>query len=219
MNVTRLAGWILLLFAVFYAVVTLMDYGPEYAAAGFIGEKAEDFGLKTTATNLRFAMGWEFFIDVIIIAFLGLIGWWLTTQEVPQYAWIAGMGLFVIFSIVIRVSPVLPMNIGKLSPGAAFWGAKTQVVVAGFPETGLVPVTRKTTIHPVLVTTDGQTTQLICIDLSDPVGGQQYSSQQAPPVTVVGALEGTSTLAHGNALTTVPLLKVKTAVAGVPPPK
>ena len=88
MNLTRLAGYLLLLFAAIHLVISLMDFAPEYAAAGNIGANAEKYGLQTSETNLRFKLGLEFTVDVLIVGVLAIAGWWLTTTEVIQIVWI-----------------------------------------------------------------------------------------------------------------------------------
>jgi hypothetical protein len=220
LTLTKLSGWILILFAAGYLVVSLMDFGPEYAAAGEIGAKAENYGLQTSETNLRFQMGWEFAIDIMIIGVIAVAGWWLTTQEVLQIAWIVMIGLFVVFSIVIRSSPVLPLKVAKLSPGAAFYGAQVQIVILGDTPTRYVPISRKQTLWPVITATpQGQQEDMVVLDLADPVGSSQLKSVSAPPFTIKGTAVGTCTLAEGTSLTTVPLIRLKAAHEGLPPAK
>ncbi len=220
MNVTKLSGWILLLMALAYAGISLMDFGPEYSAAGYIGANAEKFGLKTTDTNLRFQMGWEFVIDILIIGVMSVLGWWLTTQEVPQFAWIGVIGAFLIFSIVVRASPVLPLNIAKLSPGAAFYGAQVEVVVTNDVTNRFVPITRKDTIRVVTAAgRDGRTDMgTAALNLKSHSVAGQYQGCTLP-LTIKGTVSGTTCLAYENKLETVPQITVQSCTSGLPQPK
>jgi hypothetical protein len=220
LTLTKLSGWILILFAVAYFVISLSDFGPEYAAAGEIGAKAENYGLQTSETNLRFSMGWEFAIDIVIVGIIAIAGWWLTTQEVLQVAWIVMISVFLVFSIVVRSSPLLPLKVAKVSPGAAFYGAQIQLVILGDTQTRYVPISRKQTLWPVVTATpQGQQEDMVVLDLADPIGSQQLKSVSAPPFTIKGTVAGTCTLAEGTSLTTVPLIRVKAAQEGLPPAK
>jgi len=220
MNVTKLSGWILLLLAAVYLGISLMDFGPEYAAAGHIGQKAEQFGLKTTDTNLRFTMGWEFVIYILIIGVMCVAGWWLTTQEVPQFIWIGAIGLFFIFSIVVRATPVLPITVSRLSPGGAFYGAQVEAVVGSDVTSNYVAVTRKEGIRAVttLSLNGQQQTGPAALRLNDQTVAGQYASCGLP-LTVKGTVTGTTTLAYENKVLTVPQITVTAATNGLPQAK
>lgn len=215
MTVTKAMGWILILFALIYLLISLTDFGPEYAAAGAIGSKANDYGLQTTATNLRFQMGWEFAIDILFIGLIALAGWWLTTQEVLQLAWIIIIGLFVVFSAIIRATPVLPLNVAKYSPGAAFYGAKIQVAISADVADQYVVIRSEQQRYRTAVsqTPQGQPGGMVVLDLGDSSAAQQYQSCTLP-LTVTGTVRGTASIAQGRELTTVPLIRVQTAQSG-----
>lgn len=225
MNVTRLAGWLLVLFAAVYLLITLMDFGPEYAAAGNIGANADKYGLQTSETNLRFKLGLEFAVDVLLIGTLAIAGWWLTTSEVVQIAWIIIIGIFGIFSVVIRSSPVMPLNVLKLSPGAAFYGAKVQVPIGAditYDQQGArqyVVITKKQEIRVAQsMTAAGQASDVVVLDLSNKAAGQQYM-QCGVPFTIIGKISGTGSYCKGNQLWTAPLIKVESAKTGMPEKK
>ncbi len=221
MNVTTLSGWILIIFAIVYFGITLADFGPEYAAAGNIGMDAEKYGLETSETNLRFKMGTEFAIDIVIIGLIALAGWWLTTTEVIQIVWIVIIGLFTIFSIVIRSTPILPINILKLSPGAAFYGAQVQMPInkditfryveeQAFRQ--YVVVTKKQYVN-VAVSGSGSQPQAVVLDLTNTAARTAYFGAEKFPVTILGNVMGTGSYAWKNKLATVPLIKVKSVIA------
>ena len=223
MNVTKLAGYLVILLAVGYLVVTLADFGPEYAAAGSIGEDAEKYGLKTGTTNLRFKIGLEFFLDVIIIGVIVIAGWWLLTTEVVQIIWIILVGVFILFSIVVRATPILPLNVVKLSPGAAFYGAQVQVPIYDdltmhYPRQYVV-ITRKQTVRTARsATPDGKASHMVVLDFPRRRASDEYNGCTLP-LTVTGNVRGTGAVAKGNQLTAVPLIVVNSAKSGMPQKK
>ncbi len=225
MNLTRLAGYLLLLFAAIHLVISLIDFAPEYAAAGNIGANAEKYGLQTSETNLRFKLGLEFTVDVLIVGVLAIAGWWLTTTEVIQIVWIIIIGIYVILSIIVRASPVLPLSIAKYSPGGAFYGAQIQVPIGAdvtFAYQGdqamrqYVVITKKQDVRVAqALTPQGQQSDLVVLDLSDKVAAQQYMSSTVP-LTVTGTVAGTGSYAKGNQLWTTIQIRVKGAKSGMP---
>lgn len=222
MNVTKLSGWVLLIFAVIYAVITIISFSPKYAAASHIGEKASDYGLQTTGTNLRFQMGSELLVDVLCIGLLAIAGWWLTTQEVVQIAWAVIVGLVLVVSVVVRTTPIVPLNVLTLSPGAAFYGAQFEAVVTGDPATKYVVITREEAgkMRPALVSTaTGQKVGEVVLDLRNPTGYQKFMSCATYPVTISGTVAGTSGIAAGRSSRTVALLHVRDAYMGMPQKK
>lgn len=220
MNLTKLAGWILLLMTLAYAVVTIISFGPKYAAAGYIGEKAESFGLQTNATNLRFQMGSELVVDILCIGVLAIAGWWLTTQEVVQIAWIVIVGLFAVFSLIIRLAPVMPLNVLKLSPGAAFYGAQVQAVVTANPSQRYVVITRSQDMRAAMVgDAQGKNADVLVLDLRNRAANAKFMSCTAYPVTIKGTIAGTAGIATGKTSRNVALLHVQDAYQGLPQKK
>lgn len=220
MNPTKLAGWILLVMTVAYAGVTIMSFGPKYAAAGYIGEKAEHFGLQSNTTNLRFQMGSELVVDIICIGILAIAGWWLTTQEVTQIAWVIIVGLFAVFSVVIRSTPVMPLSALKLSPGAAFYGAQVQAVVTANPSQRYVVISRSQNMRAAMVgDAQGKGADVLVLDLRNRTGSTKFMACSAYPVTITGTIAGTSGIATGKTSRNVALLHVRDAYQGLPQKK
>ncbi len=223
MNLTKLAGYILLLMAAGYLVISLADFGPDYAAAGTIGDKAKDWGLQTTATNLRFHIGLGLLADVLIVGVIAIAGWWLTTTEVIQTIWIVLIGLFAIFSLVVRTTPVLPLSVAKVSAGGAFWGAQVQVPIYDdltmrYPGK-YVLITRKQTLRTAqAATAQGQAADMVALDFPLRSATDQYNSCSLP-LTVMGVVHGTASVATENKVWTVPLIVVKSAQSGLPQKK
>lgn len=218
MNVTRLAGWLLLIIAVIYLGISIVNFGPKYGAAGEIGEKHESYGLQTSGTTLRFNMGFEFFLNVLGVGVIALAGWWLTTSEVRQLAWIILVGVFALFSIIVRSTPVLPMKVAKRSAGAAFYGAQVNVVLGSDVTNNYVVISRNQSVRTAeALSNDGAAgIGRVVLDLGDSSAASQYRGCTAFPLTVTGNVMGTAGIAQGKELETVPLIKVKGAHDGLP---
>lgn len=236
MNVTRLAGYLMLAMAAGYLIITLIDFGPDYAAAGYWGEWAEkdmraarpsdssaagaqqtrEPILQTTVTNLRFHMGAGIVVNILVIGALAIAGWWLTTSEVQQVLWIVAIGLFVVFSIIVRASPVLPVSALKLSPGGAFYGAQAQVPIYNDITGQKVIITRKKTMRIAqTATADGQAGDIVVLDFPHDSVARQYAGCTLP-LTVMGNVKGTASVARAKEVQAVPLIVVRSAKSGLP---
>ncbi len=75
------------------------------------------------ATSVKYRIGAEVLTDLVAIVLFALFGWFLWTSEIQQTWAVVITFLLLVGSVVIRVTPVLPMDVGRLSPGMAFWGA------------------------------------------------------------------------------------------------
>lgn len=114
---TRFSGLLFLAAALIAAILSVMDAVPEFAAVG------EALGDEPISSSVKFNIGFQIVFDVIAIAVLVLIGWFLWTSEIQQTWAVVITALLLIGSIVIRVEPLLPINVARVSPGLAFWGA------------------------------------------------------------------------------------------------
>ena len=222
MNVTKLCGWIVILFAAGYFIVALTDFGADYAAGGEIGERAEraqaqdEEGLKTSGGNLHFHVGVELLVDMLTIAVIVIAGWWLTTCEVQQYVWIGLTALLVIAAIAVRATPIVPLHIARYSAGGAFYGAQVLVPVGADVSAKYVNITKKQK-RRIVVTLKGpqQPGGLAVIDFSQGDTANQYMSGSVP-LTVLGTVGGTAHIAWENQVRSVPLINAKSVQAGMP---
>lgn len=237
MNATRLAGYLLLLIAAGSLIITLMHFIPDYAAAGAIGEWAEremraarpgdatgvgvqqpthEPMLQTTVTNLRFHVGARIVVNLLVIGALAIAGWWLTTSEVQQVIWIILVGLFLVFSVIVRASPVLPLSVLKFSPGGAFYGAQVQVPIYNDITGQKVIITQKKTMRIAqTLTPDGQPGDLVVLEFPRDSVARQYAGSTLP-LTVTGNVRWTAGVAKGTEVQSVPLIVVQSAKSGLP---
>jgi len=114
---TRFSGLLFMLVAVGAIVMAIMDTVPEFSAA------TEEFGEQPINSSIKFKIGSEIVFDVFVVAAMALFGWFLWTSEIQQTWAVVLTALLVAASITIRVTPLLPMEIARHSPGFAFWGA------------------------------------------------------------------------------------------------
>jgi len=106
-----------LICAVLAIVLSIMDTAPEFNSA-----RAE-LGDEPIGSSVRFKIGSEIVFDVFVVAGLALFGWFLWSSEIQQTWAVVITFVLLAGSIVIRVTPVLPMSVARHSPGMAFWGA------------------------------------------------------------------------------------------------
>lgn len=114
---TRTCGILFFAAAAATGVMSFVDTAPDIAAAN------EALGTQPIASSVKFTIGSQVVVDVIFFALFLLIGWFLWSSEIQQTWAVVTTGLLVIGSIVIRVEPVMPIEVGRISPGLAFWGA------------------------------------------------------------------------------------------------
>lgn len=114
---TRFSGMLFLIAAVAAIGLSIADTVPEFAAAN------EVLGEQPINSSVKFKIGSEIVVDVFAVAALALFGWFLWSSEIQQTWAVVVTFLLLTGSIVIRVTPVLPMDIARHSPGMAFYGA------------------------------------------------------------------------------------------------
>ncbi len=128
--ITRVCGVLFFAAALAVAVMSFVDTAADIAAAN------EAIGNQPIASTVRFRIGFPVALDVIIAVILALFGWFLWSSEIQQTWAVVMTGLLVIGSVVIRVEPLLPIDVGRVSPGLAFWGAQ---VIDDFYPPPMVP--------------------------------------------------------------------------------
>ena len=209
---TRVIGALIILCAIVYLAVTLVDFFPKYGAVEDIVKHQDELGLKTTTTNLRFHMSLGMVVDIIVLGLLAVVAWWLIGSEVQQYAYAIVLGLLVVGSVTIRVTPVVPFPTARVSPAGAFFGTRVIVSVAADTTDGWVIIPKREQQRVVVTEVYSDTSMIgdkeLVLDFSGNQSAlRQYWSSQAP-VSILGAVRGTRVLAVGKDLYTVPCVKV-----------
>jgi len=118
---TRTSGLIFLTAAVLTIILSIVDTAPEAVDAG---EQLRDgSNPMPIATSVKYRIGSEVIFDVFALAGFALVGWFLWTSEIQQTWAVVITALLLTVSITIRVTPLVPMDVARHSPGLFFWGA------------------------------------------------------------------------------------------------
>jgi len=123
-SVTKLCGIIFFACAVTVIVLSITDTAPEANnAAKVLRRGGPTSDPAPIATSVKYKIGGEVVFDLMVLSALALFGYFLYTSEIQQTWAVVVTALLVIGSVVIRTTPLLPMDVGKNSAGCAFWGA------------------------------------------------------------------------------------------------
>jgi len=208
----RTLGFLIMAVALVYILVSVADFLPKYNAVPELVRNQEDLGLGTSTTNLRFHISLEMVVDVIVVALLAVLGWWLTTTETQQYAYWTIFIVMVISLIVLWNVPLVPFKVARVSPQGAFYYAQVEVELAGdTTEQGWVVIPTKQN-QRVAITENYQDERSIgkkelVLEFANDTALNQYLGA-AGPVTVLGRMKGTRNLAYGKFIYTVPGVQV-----------
>lgn len=215
---TRAVGVLVILCALIYLTVTLVDFVPKYGATGQIVHDQDQLGLKTSTTNLRFHMGLPIVVDIIVLVLLGLLAWSLIGSETQQYGYAIVLGLLVVGSVIIRLTPVVPYSLARLSPTALFFRSQTVVSVVAdttsawviIPPGQLYRADQPLRVALTETYTDTSLTgdKELVLDFADNQSLLKQYWSSPPPVTLLGSVNSTRVLAVGKDLYTVPCVKV-----------
>ncbi len=208
----RTLGFLIMAVGLVYILVSVADFLPKYSAVPELVQNQEDLGLSTTTGNLRFHISLEMVVDVIVVALIGILGWWLTTTETQQYAYwtifiVVVIGLFVLWNV-----PLVPFKVARISPQGAFYYAQVQVELAGdTTEQGWVIIPPKQNQRVAVTETYQDEGSIgkkeLVLEFTDNAALNQYLGA-AGPVTVLGRMKGTRNLAYGRFIYTVPGVQV-----------
>ena len=124
-SLTKVSGLIFLIFAALAVILGIVDMAPEFSDAGgrlLRGGAGSD--PLPIATSVKYKIGGELAVDIIVAGAVAIFGWFLFTSEIQQTWAVVITGIIVLALIVTRVTPLVPLNAGKVSPGFAFWGAE-----------------------------------------------------------------------------------------------
>jgi hypothetical protein len=215
-----MCGAIFILLAVITLIMGVIDTAPEAVAAG--NQLRDGNNPLPVATSAKYRIGAEVLTDLVALVIFALFGWFLWTSEIQQVWAVVITFLLVTGSVVVRVTPVLPMDIGRYSPGMAFWGA---LVIDDYYPSPLAPGTtiRKVETFPMntsstlavtqqnLSGSDVHPGQSVVLNFTEnQQAGRTFLSQRGGQI--IGKLAGTRTILdwdHDKALYPVPHLMVE----------
>ena len=198
--------------AAIYLVVSLTDFLPKYGAVPELVVDQKQLGLTTSTTNLRFHMSMEMVVDVIVVGLLVVSGWWLTTTETQQYAYMIALGVVVIALVVLWNMPLVPFSIARVSPQGAFYYAQVQFEVTG-DNTGawvIIPERQGQRLGLTEMYDDPKLIgkKEVVLEFADNRTALEAYMRAQPPVRILGRMNGTRNLAIEKYIYTVPAVKV-----------
>jgi hypothetical protein len=212
MSITKATGMLIIMLAGVFLVIALINIGPSYSAAPTVLDKSDVYGLNTDSTNVRFAIGGRFLLQVIIVAMLGLAGWWLTTQEVRQLWYVYGLAVFVLFSFIVRGSPMAPYNIARMSPAMLFYGAAVELQSFGDTTAVWVPIpisqNYRVGVSGIYQDASQMGSTEVVLDFHDDARLMQAFITKGGQAKLTGHLIGTRPILMKKDLFVVPLVKV-----------
>ncbi|HEY3398081.1 MAG TPA: hypothetical protein VGM19_10545 [Armatimonadota bacterium] len=204
---TKTAGMIFFIMAALVLGLAIANYTGQFTAAAGVAEQYRDTGLNTT--DLRFAMGESFVIQLVIVGILGILGWFLFGSETEQVMYLVITGLIVVGSVVVRLTPLLPLNMARLSPVSAFYGAQVEFQMSADDTMFYLTLPRDTNYRVArlgkdLPEKDGH----VLLDFHKDQALASAYARSKVPVTVVGTVTGTRTLVREREIFLVPRVKV-----------
>lgn len=134
---TRSCGALFLALAAVTIILSIMDTVPEVSDAA--AQLRQGNNPLPIATSVKYRIGSEVLTDVLALALFGLFGWFLWTSEIQQTWAVVITIVLLVGSVVVRTTPVLPINVARVSPGLLFYGA---LVIDDYYPAPLKPGTR-----------------------------------------------------------------------------
>jgi hypothetical protein len=122
---TKTAGVLYFIVAAVVLAVIIGNFAGQFAAAGDVVSQFKEQDLSTT--DLRWSMGVQFLVDLVVVAAIAIVGWFLFGSETEQYAYVIATGLLLIGALTIRLTPLVPITAARLSPTVFFYGTQVRV--------------------------------------------------------------------------------------------
>lgn len=134
---TRTCGLLFMVAALATIMLAIADTVPEVTDA--TNRLRQGQNPLPIATSVKFRIGSEVLLDVLALAIFSLFGWFLWTSEIQQAWAVVITFLLLVGSIVVRTTPLLPIEVARISPGLVFYGA---LVIDDYYPPPLKPGTR-----------------------------------------------------------------------------
>ena len=213
MSLTKATGMLIILLAGILLLIGIINMGPSWSSAPEVLNKSDVYGLNMDDTSVRFKIGMQFTLQVIIALCIGIAGWWLTTQEVRQVGYMVGLVLLVVFLYATRSSPLVSLDLARKSPVTLFYGAMVETPIAADTTAGWITLPLDTQHYRVAVTATYQDeaslgTKEVILDFTELQTMQDFVVKKGGKAKVTGSMMGTRVIAHGKDFFTVPFIKV-----------
>jgi hypothetical protein len=206
---TKITGVLFILLAVALLVITISNFTVQFAAAGPVAEKQGDYGLTTTTTDLRLAMGIELLVQILVVGVLALIGWFLYASETEQYAYVIVVGVIFLVMVLVRVTPLLSWSTIRISPGTLFYGCQSRLALVSDATQwyATMPTSDQFRVGTVNASAP-QGKGVILLDFHNDQELLTKYTQSPKPVEVVVSISGTGTIAWKRDVFMIPKAKV-----------
>ncbi len=197
-SATKFCGIIFFACAVAVVIMAMIDTAPEATnAAKVLRRGGPDSDPAPIATSVKYKIGGEVVFDLMVLGALGLFGYFLYTSEIQQTWAVVVTALLVIGSVVIRTTPLLPMDVGSKSAGCAFWGA--YVIDDFYPANRNVqtfPMTQNYRFAMLerMTSTAANPAQSVVLDFGNAPGLLRQYVGMPGGAQVIGKLAGTRTI-------------------------
>jgi len=206
---TKFLGILIFLTAAVVLIIAITNFTPQFSAAGTVADQQQQYGLSTTTTDLRYAMGIEFIVQLIVTGLLAVLGWFLYGSETEQYGYMVVLGVLLLAMVIVRVTPVLPYSMAKLSPGTAFYGVRLKLPASSDATSYYVTLPQSKTFRVAVVDSAAEEGKgLVMLDFGPDQTLLNTYLQSRPPVAVLGSVAGTATIARERLVFMIPKVKV-----------
>ena len=190
---TKTAGILYFIAAALVLAIAITNFAGQFSAAGDIAGK-DDFKTVTT-TDLRWSMGVQFLVDMLVVAAIAIVGWFLFGSETEQYAYVIATGVLLLGGLVIRFTPLVPITAARLSPTVFFYSTQVKLELVN-DDTALYTTLPKSDQFRVgrLGQGAGEKQTEVLLDFHGNAALAQAYWNGPWPVTVIGSVSGTRTL-------------------------
>jgi hypothetical protein len=214
MSLTKATGMLIILLAALLLIVGIVNMGPSWSSAPEVLNKSDVYGLNMDDTSVRFQLGLQLTLQVLIALGIGIAGWWLTTQEVRQVGYMVGLVVVLIFLFATRSSPLVSVDLARKSPVTLFYGAMVEVPTAADTTSGWITLPLDPQHYRVAVTAlYSDPAQMghkeVVLSFPDMQTMQQFVMTKGGKAKVTGYMTGTRVIAHGKDFFTVPFVRVQ----------
>ena len=195
---TKVLGILFFILAATVLAVGIGNFSPQFAAAAAIADHQQEYGLETNTTDLRMGVGIEMIVQVFVAGALVMIALFLYNSETDQPGYSVAVGILVAVAVVIRMTPVLPWSLAKISPGTAFYGAAVKIPISDDATKWYVILPQnKDSRIAVADASAAEGKGVLLLDFAGDDTLRNHYDSAHTPATVIGSIIGTATIARG----------------------
>jgi hypothetical protein len=193
---TKTAGVLFIVVAAIVLFTAIANFSGQCAAAATVADQFKSQDL--TTTDLRWSMGVQFLVDIIVVAVIAIVGWFLFGSETEQLAYVAIIGLLVLGGATIRLTPLVPITMARISPTVFFMGTQVKVTLTNDDTTAYVtlPEGDPQTLRVGRIEGPNEKQTEVLLDFRGDTTLFNAYWKGPWPVTIIGSMAGTRTLCN-----------------------